>query len=531
LREQRCETLLLAAAFALTAAPVSAESRGDQALNEMFAGAGRSHALLRLLVQRLPKGADLHRHGEGAIYAEDFLRWAADKEGCLVVEKMALAAGPCVAPASVPVRGLETRDIKLYNDAVDAMSMGRHDMQVGDPAVSGHERFFATFGRFGFAARGERARLVAANREQAAQDRTLYIELMSGPSVGRDLRTAYAAEPWSEADMAGRLERLQPLLTEAVAHGRADTDHTERDANELNGCDRASGPQRELMPSQVSPTLSSCDVAVRYLMTVGREAPPEQVFGRLALAFRMVDADTRFVGVNIAQPEDGPVSLRDYSLHMRMFAFFKSRYPRVPLTLHAGELTIGLTPPRDLRFHIREAVEVAGARRIGHGVDIAYEEDSLALLSRMARERVAVEINLTSNDVILGVRGAGHPLPIYRAAGVPIVLSTDDPGVSRGDLTHEYMRAVTEHGFKYTDLRQVSRDSLTYSFLEGESLWDMGRARKGSACGRLRPPLSPDCRERIERSAKAREQWRLEQAFAHFENELPKILAALSVGG
>jgi hypothetical protein len=40
-----------------------------------------------------------------------------------------------------------------------------------------------------------------------------------------------------------------------------------------------------------------------------------------------------------------------------------------------------------------------------------------------------VEINLTSNDQILGVHGAMHPFPAYRAAGVPTVLSTDDEGV------------------------------------------------------------------------------------------------------
>ena len=490
-------TCVFAAVFLLAAMSTPAQSRGDRKLNALFAEAARSQATLRLLVQALPKGADLHRHGEGAIYAEDFLRWAAEKDGCLVVEKMALAAGPCAEPASVPVRGLETRDIKLYNDAVDALSMGRHDARVGNPAISGHERFFASFGRFSFATRGERARVVAANREQAAYDNTLYIELMAGPNINRDMRPIYAAEPWNEADMAGRLERLRPSIAEAVAHGRADTDATETAVNELNHCAASrtvSGPQ-EARPAPAQAVASACDVTVRYLMTVGREAAPEQVFGRLALAFAMVEADRRFVGVNIAQPEDGPVSLRDYSLHMRMFAFLKSRYPRVPLTLHAGELTLGLTPPRDLRFHIREAVEVAGARRIGHGVDIVYEDGALPLLARMAREHIAVEINLTSNDVILGVKGAQHPLPVYRAAGVPVVLCTDDPGVSRADLTQEYMRAVTEHGLEYTDLRQISRDSLTYSFLEGESL--------------------------------AREQRRLEQAFARFEAELPGILKSI----
>jgi len=147
--------------------------------------------------------------------------------------------------------------------------------------------------------------------------------------------------------------------------------------------------------------------------------------------------------------------LRDYGLHMRMFAFLKSRYPQVPLSLHAGELALGLTPPRDLRFHIREAVEVAGARRIGHGVDIAYEDGALPLLARMAREHIAVEINLTSNDVILGVKGAQHPLALYRAAGVPVVLATDDAGVSRGDLTQEYVRAVTEQFVRLMEIDPV----------------------------------------------------------------------------
>ena len=58
----------------------------------------------------------------------------------------------------------------------------------------------------------------------------------------------------------------------------------------------------------------------------------------------------------------------------------------VPVALHAGELWIGLVPPDDLTFHIREAVEVAGARRIGHGVALAYERRSEQLLDEMRTE-------------------------------------------------------------------------------------------------------------------------------------------------
>jgi adenosine deaminase len=83
----------------------------------------------------------------------------------------------------------------------------------------------------------------------------------------------------------------------------------------------------------------------------------------------------------------------------------------------------------------------------------------------MRKKPVVVEINLTSNDVILGVRGKDHPLPAYRAAGVPLVLSTDDAGVSRIDLTHEYVRAARDYRLGYRDLKELARNSLTYSFL------------------------------------------------------------------
>jgi len=169
-------------------------------------------------------------------------------------------------------------------------------------------------------------------------------------------------------------------------------------------------------------------------------------------------------------------------------------------------------------------VEVAGASRIGHGVDITYESDAPQLLARMARERIAVEINLTSNDVILGVKGNEHPLRLYLAAGVPVALSSDDPGVSRVDLTRDYERAVTEHGLTYTELRQVSRNSLTYSFLEGESLWG-SEGKLVTACASGLSRKAAACEGFLSGSAKAREQWRLEQALARFEAELPGLVA------
>jgi len=77
----------------------------------------------------------------------------------------------------------------------------------------------------------------------------------------------------------------------------------------------------------------------------------------------------------------------------------------VHISLHAGELAPGLVPPDGLCCHIRLAFEEAHAERIGHGVDVMYEEKPYNLLKEMASNHVMVEINLTSNDVILGIAG------------------------------------------------------------------------------------------------------------------------------
>jgi len=178
-------------------------------------------------------------------------------------------------------------------------------------------------------------------------------------------------------------------------------------------------------------------------------------------------------------------------------------------------------PTADLRFHIREAVEVAGARRIGHGVDVRYETDAAGLLREMAAKKVMVEINLTSNDVILGVVGGDHPFQAYRAAGVPLALSTDDEGVSRIDLTHEFERAVRSYPLSYADLKTLVRNSLDYSFAGGESLWASNAPyRVTAACAEARlgeasPPAR--CRTLLGHSERAKLEWALERDFAAFE--------------
>jgi adenosine deaminase len=261
---------------------------------------------------------------------------------------------------------------------------------------------------------------------------------------------------------------------------------------------------------------------VRFIYQILRGAPKEQVFAQTLLGFETISKMPEFVGINFVQPEDGYLSMTDYTLQMHMLDYLHSVYPQVHISLHAGELAPGMVPPEGLRFHIRQAVELGHAERIGHGVDVMYESDAPGLLKELAAKHIMIEINLTSNDGILGIKGADHPLPLYRKAGVPVALSTDDEGVSRIDLTHEYVRAAEEYSLSYAELKQMARTGMEHNFLPGKSLWSEqdkfttpAAPCRSQALGSEKPTAA--CKAFLDSNEKAAAQWEQERRFRTFE--------------
>ena len=249
-------------------------------------------------------------------------------------------------------------------------------------------------------------------------------------------------------------ERLLALgLRDSLASARKVLDSEEAKGHQLMHCD---SPNRD----------PGCNVTVRFLYQVLRGLDQQLVFAQILTGFEMARLDSRWVGLNLVMPEDGQVSMRDFHLHMQMIDFLHKLYPEVKITLHAGELAEGLVPPDGLRFHIRESVHVGHASRIGHGTDIVHEDSAESLLREMAAKQIPVEISLSSSDVILGIRGQQHPFRTYLRYGVPIVIATDDEGVSRSNLTIEYRRVVQEQGVDYPTLKQMARNSIAFSFAE-----------------------------------------------------------------
>ena len=66
------------------------------------------------------------------------------------------------------------------------------------------------------------------------------------------------------------------------------------------------------------------------------------------------------------------------------------QWPTVKIALHAGEFQYDLVSEDSLRTHVRDAVRIAGASRVGHGVALPWEYDSTATLEYMKTNDVSV---------------------------------------------------------------------------------------------------------------------------------------------
>ncbi|HEV8524785.1 MAG TPA: adenosine deaminase [Terriglobales bacterium] len=450
----------------------------------------------------MPKGGDLHNHLIGSVYAENFIRFAAADGLCVNRSTSALLAPPCDENNRPPVRRALEED-GLYRQMLKAFSM--LDFQPG--SKSGHDHFFDTFPKFLLVTREHTGDFLAEVVSRAAAQNESYLELIL------DLEQGSATElskrlTWTEDFAAMRAALLDAGLQSAVA-------------SRIEALDAAESKMRASFACSTDRADRGCRLVVRYISEVLRAFPPAQVFAQMVFGFEMASRDPRVVALNLVMAEDAYVPRRDFGLHMRMLDYLHRLYPKVHITLHAGELAPGLVPPEDLRSHIRESIRRGHAERIGHGVDVMYEDNPTELLREMAQRRILVEICLTSNDVILGVRGLHHPLPIYLKRGVPVALATDDEGVSRSNLTQEFQRAVESFDLDYGDLKTFARNSLEYSFLPGKSLWAQTSPFKVTQqCASDTPggqKLSPGCRKLLDSSQRAQLQWALEADFQQFE--------------
>lgn len=159
-----------------------------------------------------------------------------------------------------------------------------------------------------------------------------------------------------------------------------------------------------------------------------------------------------FVGVNMVGREDND---KGYPLRfLDTLRDLRRQYHSVRLSIHAGEVD-------EPNSHVRDTL-LLGADRIGHGVNLISDPDTMRL---MRHGPYLVEINLVSNLLLEYVSDySQHPFPEYLRTGIPVALSTDDRGMWDSGLTDEYFVAVREYNLSWAELKQLGENSLSHAF-------------------------------------------------------------------
>ena len=186
-------------------------------------------------------------------------------------------------------------------------------------------------------------------------------------------------------------------------------------------------------------------VKVRWILDAVRQFGVEHAMAVARLAAERVDRQVVAFGIGGSE-QRGPAAW-----FTEVFAFAKSA--GLHLTAHAGE-TMG---PESVW-----AALALGAERIGHGIAAVRDRE----LMRHLRDRdIPLEICLTSN-LVTGVveRLEDHPVRRLFDAGVPVVLSTDDPAMFGCTLAGEYQLAAHRLGFSQAELRKIAENGWRYRF-------------------------------------------------------------------
>jgi hypothetical protein len=416
---------------------------------------------LTAFFSQMPKGGDLHHHYSGSIYAEPLLQYA-------ISENLYINTQTLQVNKTKPTEGLwesfstlkDNGTLAEYKQKIMQKWSTKDYNYVDYPS---DKQFFESFGKFQTAVSGTFKQGLLELKNRAIKENVSYIEtqLSTIPcEMNTDDLTKYNL----------RLRKLMTANNEKAVFQSLDSIYNQLIVKE------ASKYATDFNNNFVNKLHSELKIdddqfTMRYQNFVLRFMEPVDLFKNLVIAFISADNSPLMAGVNIVSPEDGETSMKDYQLHMMMFKYCHSKFPNVKYSMHAGELTLGLVQPEELTWHINSAVYIAGTNRIGHGVDLAYEKQSYDLLRYMEKKKIAIEINLVSNEFILKVKENRHPFLLYKQFGVPIVISTDDAGILRTNMIEQYVLLAKRYKtVSYTDIKQYVYNSINYSFIKENSV-------------------------------------------------------------
>ncbi len=393
--------------------------------------------------EHMPKGGDIHHHALGALWAEDIMKYAAEQDFWIESESGQLFKTETENCLNVKK--------ELDKEAFREFCIKKWSVAHFDPNDNnGHSHFFDVFPKIAPAFIGFENYWLERIADQARKEGLIYIETMiECPSESErvwNLGLLYDNEISENADISV-FEAFYCFLKE-------------------NGLQDAVKNTVTLLEAWKKSAEKAAEVELCFQLYAVRNLDPRQVLAQLILCYEAAAISKHVVGVNLVAPEYHENTLKFYSMQMRACRWLNSLFPQVNLALHAGELSKDIVEESHLKFHIDEAVSIAKAKRIGHGVDLHWEHHRNRILDFMSEKGWAIEILPKSNDFILNISGDEHPFETYLRSGVPVIVATDDPGLLRCTLADQYLFLAQHYSFlDYDDFRQFSLNSIKYSFL------------------------------------------------------------------
>lgn len=385
-------------------------------------------AELYALLYDLPKGGDIHNHAFGSHHPEWMLAVLTDPArngGDRFYTRARFASPPDAIEPSMRFRTLRRHTYERLAPAVRAEYVAMEDLTPAERAAwcdafrldqpgEGRAEFFnVIWPRFGDTGRNPHVRfeLLVDNIKAFAAEGLIYLETQMGTD------------------------------------GLADNDGRPLSRDEGAALLRARLAQ---------PDVRATGLVVRFQEAILRFSPLAEQALRESYAFVAANRDL-WVGLNMVGIEE---SGKGYPARfLATFRELRRQHPTLPLSIHAGEMD-------GPDSHIRDTL-LLGASRIGHGVNLLKDPDTLLLLQQS--RRTLIEINLISNRLLEYVPDLRlHPFPELLRTGVPVCLNTDDRGMWDSNLTDEYYTAVTLFRLSWAEVVALGRNSLVHAFVQPE---------------------------------------------------------------
>jgi len=190
-------------------------------------------------------------------------------------------------------------------------------------------------------------------------------------------------------------------------------------------------------------------IAVGFILIIQRTRPTAEA--EKVVDFTLEHKDF-FVGLDLADNEQGS----DPRLFQK--AFDKARNGGLHITVHAGEAVMP-----EASLNVKNAIEILGAERIGHGVQIAHDP---FVMNLVRTKGIPLELCLTSNWLTQAVPSlTAHPIKNLLQAGVLVTINTDDPGIFDTNMVKEYQLLSQFYGFTEADFDRCNDVAAQASFL------------------------------------------------------------------